>query len=243
MIALEDAYLKSHLNSHRHRVMISADDFGISRYANSNTLYLIMLGKIDRVGLMTYGKIYEEEIKELARSRVKLDIHLDVLHKFNEEHRKRTGVVFRVIEFMAKRITGKLSNEEVEADWTKQIEKFRKMFGKNPDGISSHEHVHFYPPFFKIALKLQAKYSIPYIRFGESTLAEQNKPAARILHWLKIVNRKNFRENGYVSSESFTNLDWIKDIEGFINNLPKGITEIACHPEVIDDFEKIKKYF
>ena len=25
-------------------------------------------------------------------------------------------------------------------------EKFKEIFGKNPDGINSHEHVHFFPP-------------------------------------------------------------------------------------------------
>jgi hypothetical protein len=38
-------------------------------------------------------------------------------------------------------------------------------------------------------------------------------------------------------------LDWIEDPEKFLDDLPDGITEIACHPEMAADFVKIKNYF
>lgn len=230
-------------NSHRHHISVSADDFGISPRANSNTICLMTLGKIDRVGIMVHGKISDEEIHELVKSGAKLDIHLDVLHEFHDDRSKRDGIFLRVTEFLMKRLFGKLPSKNVEAEWRLQIEKFRKIFGKNPDGINSHEHIHFFPPFFKIALKLQEEYSIPYIRFGDSVFMLHNKPVAHVLHWLRIINRRNFKNSGYVSSASFISLDWIKDMDKFLNNLPEGMTEIVCHPEIADEFEKIKKYF
>lgn len=230
-------------NSHRHHIAVSADDFGISPRANNNTLHLVMLGKINRVGVMAYGKISDEEIRNLAKHDVKLDIHLDILHKFHDSRSKRKGVFLRGIYFLAKLTTGKISSKKIESDWRLQIEKFREKFGKNPDGINSHEHIHFFPPFFKIALKLQEEYSIPYIRFGDSVFMLHNKPVAHILHWLRIINRKRFLDSGFVSSGSFISLDWIDDMDKFSNALPNGTIEIACHPERLDEFEKIKKYF
>ena len=229
--------------SHRQNIIINADDFGVSPKANKNILSLLSLGKIDRIGVMVHGNFSDQEIDEIEKSGVKLDIHLDILHEFHNNRKKRESAVLRVLEFFKKIALGKLSSKKVEADWRLQIEKFREMFKKNPDGINSHEHVHFFPPFFKIALKLQNEYSIPYIRFGNSVFMLHNKPVAHILHWLRIINRKKFRKSGRISSGSFVSLDWIKNMDNFLNKLPRGTVEIACHPEIADDFERIKKYF
>jgi chitin disaccharide deacetylase len=230
-------------NSYRHRIVVSADDFGVSPRANGNICHSVMLGKIDRVGVMVHGKFSDEEIMQLVKNGIKLDIHLDILHEFHDNRKKRKSASLRVLEFLGKIATGKLSSRKVETDWRSQIEKFREIFGRNPDGINSHEHVHFFPPFFKIALKLQAEYSIPYMRFGDSVFMLHNKPVAHILHWLRIINRKKFQKSSAVSSGSFISLDWIKDMDKFLSNLPKGAVEIACHPETADDLEKIKRYF
>lgn len=235
--------LQEFYDSHRHRIAISADDFGVSPRANRNILYLISLGKIDRVSVMSYGQFSKEELDELMKSEIKLDIHLDILHEFHEDRKKRQSALLRVAEFIGKIITGKLSSKKVEEDWTKQIEKFKEIFNKNPDGINSHEHVHLFPPFFRIALRLQEKYSIPYIRFGDSVFMLHNKPVAHILHWLRLINRSACKKSGCVSSESFISLDWIKNVDKFLNSLPEGNIEIATHPELADDFVRIKKYF
>jgi predicted glycoside hydrolase/deacetylase ChbG (UPF0249 family) len=229
--------------SHRQKIMVSADDFGVSPRANSSILHLISLGKIDRVGVMIHGQFSDEEISTLNRSGVKLDIHLDILHKFHNKRAKKQSATWRVLEFFGKMITGKISSKKVENDWREQIEKFREIFGRNPDGINSHEHVHFFPPFFKITLKLKNKYSIPYIRFGDSIPIFYNQSVAHILHWLKIFNHRAYKLSDCISSESLVSLDWIKNIDNFLNNLPKGKTEIVCHPENADDFVRIKKYF
>ncbi len=227
----------------RRRLIISADDFGISPRANRNIRHLISLGKIDRIGIMIHGVFSEEEISEISKSTAKLDVHLDVLNEFGEDRRKRRGVLLRGLEFFCKFATRKLSLAKVEDDWKKQIDKFRQTFGKNPDGISSHEHVHLFPPFLKISLKLAKEYSIPYIRFGNSSFVLHKNPYSRILRWLKFMNHKKFQNSQFVSSESLVSLDWIKDLDNFLENLPEGQTEIVCHPEIAEDFVKIKKYF
>jgi chitin disaccharide deacetylase len=229
--------------SHRSRLFVSADDFGVSPRANRNIRYLISMGKIDRVGVMAYGKFSDKEIDEISRSGVKLDIHLDILHEFHENRGKRQSPILRGIEFLGKLFTGKLSSKKIEADWRKQIEKFKEIFGKNPDGINSHEHVHFFPPFFKVALKLETEYSIPYIRFGDSVSMLHHKLIAHILHFLRIVNKKACKRAGCVSSGSLVSLDWINNLDKFMDNLPEGTIEIACHPELAEDFSRIREYF
>jgi predicted glycoside hydrolase/deacetylase ChbG (UPF0249 family) len=229
--------------SHRQRIIVTADDFGISPRANRNTLYLTSLGKINRVGIMSNGEISEKEVRELVQSGVKLDIHLDILHQFDIDRKKRRGTILRIIGFLGKVLTGKISAKKVAADWERQIEKFHTIFGKYPDGINSHEHIHFFPPFFKVALNLQEKYNIPYIRFGDSISIQHHTINAYIIHILKLINRNACSKSNCVSSNSLVSLDWVKDINVFLDNLPEGNIEVVCHPEIAEDFVKIKEYF
>lgn len=229
--------------SHRQRLIVTADDFGISPRANRNTLYLISLGKINRVGVMTAGEISEKEIDELVRSGVKIDIHLDISSELGADRKNRHSVLLRGAEFLGKLLLGNISTKKVNADWENQIEKFREMFGKSPDGINSHEHVHFFPPFFKVAIALQNKYSIPYIRFGDSNSLRHNNGVSHILHYLRKINMKTCLKYSCVSSGSLVSIDWIRNFDDFLNNLPEGTIEIACHPEMAKDFVEIKKYF
>lgn len=229
--------------SHRQRLIVTADDFGMSQRANQNILYLISLGKINRVGVMVNGKITKAEVDDLIRSGVKLDIHLDILHELGDQRKQRKSVFFRTFDFIVKIITRKISSSKVRKDWESQIIKFKEIIGKNPDGINSHEHVHFFPPFFKIAMKLKDEHSIPYVRFGDSFVARHNNFISRILHYLRKINMRSCQEHGCVSSGSLVSLDWIKDIDDFLNNPPEGTIEIICHPELANDFVKVKKFF
>lgn len=229
--------------SHRQRLMVSADDFGISSRANRNILFLISIGKIDRVGVMTNGIISPREVDELSRSGVKIDIHLDILHEFEDNRKKRTGSLSRIAGFLGRMLTGEVWPSKVEQEWENQFQSFKNLFGRYPDGISSHEHVHFFPPFFKIALKLQIKYNIPYIRFGDSLKIGNHNAVAYVLHLLRLLDIKACRKVACVSSTRLISLDWIKNVDSFLENLPDGTIEIACHPELADDFVKIKKYF
>lgn len=231
------------LTPYRSRLSIAADDFGVSERANRNILYLVELGKIDRVAVMVRGSISDLEKEQLIRSGVKIDVHLDILHELDQDRKQRSGALLRAAGFVGKILTGKVSPKKVQADWDSQIIRFKEIFGKNPDGINSHEHVHFFPPFFKVMLRLQETYSIPYIRFGDSIDTRHHTVVAHMLHWLHLFNRRACEKNGCVSSASFISLDWIDDMDTFLNHLPEGITEIACHPEKAEDFVKVKKYF
>lgn len=229
--------------SHRQRLIVTADDFGISPRANRNTLYLISLGKINRVGVMVRGQISAKEINDLVRSGVKIDIHLEISNELGSDRKNRHGIFLRGAEFLGKILIRKLSAKKVSEDWENQIEKFREMFGKNPDGINSHEHVHFFPPFFKVAIALQNRYSIPYIRFGDGRFPHHNNGVSRILHYLRRINMATCLKYSCVSSGSLVSIDWISNFDEFLDNLPEGTIEIVCHPELAKDFVEIKKYF
>jgi predicted glycoside hydrolase/deacetylase ChbG (UPF0249 family) len=225
----------------RENIIIAADDFGISSKANRNILKLIRARKIDRVSVMVCGEISPLEISELKKSKVKLDIHLESVELKPEKRKLKDGIVRRSSNFLFKYLSGKISAPAVEISWEKQIRKFKEIFGKFPDGINSHQHIHFWPAYFKIILKLVQKFEIPYARFGKFGLAKSKNNIYRILNQL---HKKDNRISAVFDSSDFlVSLDWIKNIEIFLKNLPQGETEVVCHPEREEEFEIIMNYF
>jgi len=224
----------------REKIIISADDFGISNLANANILRLVREKKIDRVAVMISENLDEEDVRELKNSRVKIDIHLHLV-KYDSDYWKgnrrfHEQALKRLIFFVLNYITGRRSSDKVELQWAIQIEKFRELFGKSPDGIGSHEYIHFFPPYMKAVLKLAKKYEIPYVRLGVKSTGHENI-IAKILNWLRNRNYSQFKNSNFNSSDYLVSLDWVPSLSAYAESLPENtITELVCHPEREDEF-------
>jgi predicted glycoside hydrolase/deacetylase ChbG (UPF0249 family) len=227
----------------RQNLIVSADDFGISETANRNILELVRAGKVDRVSVMSEGTVSPNEIQELLESGVKLDIHLELKNASDLKNRKlKAGVFGRTASFFWKLIMGANGKKAVKKRWEEQIEKFKALFGKYPDGINSHEHVHFFPSYFKIAAELGKTDGIFYIRIGKKSV-QRFCLVCFILNCLRVIDQKSFQSSSMETSEFMASGDWTSgNIEEFIKNLP-GKTELIFHPERQDEFEIIKNYF
>jgi glycosyltransferase involved in cell wall biosynthesis len=213
----------------RKNIIITADDFGESAEKNSKILKLAQKEKIDRVAVMTNRSLSESEILLLKKSGVKIDLHLETFEHKEIESKKSAlsrGVNF-FLEYFFQR---KFPLSEVEKKWNQQIQDFEKLFGKKPDGLNSHEHIHLFPPLFKITCRLAKKNKIPYVRFGRKGCIFANKTVRHILQFFHFKNRmtlhdfKNIRSSKYLLS-----LDWILDKNNPEKYLKSG-TEIVCHP-------------
>ncbi len=228
----------------REKLIISADDFGKSELANKNILELIRLGKLDRVSVMANGSFRPEEISEIAKSGVKLDIHLDLADVPQKEKKLKKGVLGRGILFLMKHLGSReYRKERIKNKWTGQIEKFRELFGRHPNGVNSHQHVHLFGRYFLMALKLTQRYEIPYFRFAKKDLLGSKTNIRRIVSFLWKRDKNILKNDKLDGPDYFVSLDWIRDVERFTKDLPEGKTELACHPEREDEFELIKKYF
>ena len=144
-----------------------------------------------------------------------------------------TNTISRLFNFFRLYFSGHIRSRKIIISWSSQIEKFQKIFGSWPDGLNSHENTHFFPPYFKIALKLCQKYKIRHLRFGSKGILTSQNLIGWILKVLNNINRKSFTSYQLlVTSYSFlTSSDWIKDKNKFLKNLPAGTVEIVLHPE------------
>ena len=185
-------------------------------------------------------------VEILLESGVKLDIHLHLAKEKidfwqNNPRRLETGAIKRIISFLFHYFFGETRPKIVEEEWENQIQAFQKLFGKNPDGISSHEHIHFFPAYFRVIVRLSLKFNIPYIRFGKNSSKEKNN-ICLILNTLRRINYRCFKKSKLNSSDLMVSFDWIKDFSNFLKNIPTDKkVEIIFHPEINREFEILKK--
>ena len=230
----------------REQLIIVADDYGI-REASEPILALAQAGKLDRVAVMV-NYATPEQARELARTGVKLDIHLELIDLLHAGESGHGGAIGRGLNFLWRFVSGAASARNAEMVWREQLEKFRMLFGRLPDGLDSHEHVHFFPRYFQVYLKLAHEYEIPYVRFSEHGMIERRRPVAWILQSLWQMCQRSFRLRGAdgcprTTSDYLVSYDWIDDFDRFLESLPMGSVEVVFHPEKPSEQAIIDRYF
>jgi len=228
----------------RKRLIVSADDFGKSELANKNILKLVKAGKLDRVSVMSNGNFKSEETEGLRISGTKLDIHLDLAEIPKREKKLRQGVLKRGIFFLLKHLGNRdYTKKKIIARWSKQIEKFHELFSRYPDGVNSHQHVHLFRRYLLITVDLAHQYDISYFRFAKKGLLGSRTNVRRVVHFLWKNDKKFLGINHFDRPDYFVSLDWIRNFDEFLANLPEGKIELACHPERQEEMDLIDKYF
>jgi len=221
----------------REKIILSADDFGKTREGNDRILELAQKGKLDRVAVMVNRDyLSAKDIEKIKACPVALDLHLE----FPFQKKKSRSIIKRSFLFLYHHLT---NQKPITAGWEEQIQKFISLFGKVPDGLNAHEHIHFFPPYFRVAIKLAQKYDIPYLRFGKVSVIKNHKAISHILWRLHKKNRPVFAASNLASSDYLVSFDWIHNTEKFLKNLPDGRTEIVCHPKREKEYALIEKLF
>jgi predicted glycoside hydrolase/deacetylase ChbG (UPF0249 family) len=228
----------------RERFIISADDYGIRQTAVP-ILQLARMGKIDRAAVMV-NYVTKEAAQALLLTDVKIDIHLDLIRLLKRGERPGDQTLWRGLHFTSRFLLGHLSTKKVEKEWRHQIEKFRELFGRFPDGLNSHEHTHFFPIFFRVAARLSTEYHIPHIRLSRRgmLLNLHSSIIGHILSRLRGEDRKVFEASRFTTSDYLVSYDWIRDWKKFTEKLPPaGTVEIVFHPERREEFNFLEHSF
>jgi predicted glycoside hydrolase/deacetylase ChbG (UPF0249 family) len=217
------------------RLILSADDYGI-RNTVRQILPLATAGKLDRVGVMV-NYCSPDDAARLLATGVKIDLHLDLISLMGRGAVPGHGTLHRSLHFAVRRFLGYIPASAVEAEWRAQILLFHELFGRFPDGLNSHEHVHFFPSFFRLFLALAHEFRIPYIRFGhrDMLLSHHHSAIGHILTSLARTVRRQYLNAGLATSTYLVSLDWVHGKERFfraLEALPEGETvELIIHPE------------
>lgn len=227
----------------RESFIVTADDYGIRQTAEP-ILRLVHEGKVDRVAVLIHY-VSQDQARTLLASGAKIDLHLELIGLLKSGDKVHESALFRGLNFFMRYYTGLLSVKTVEIEWRDQIRRFQELFGRMPDGLNSHEHLHFFPAFSRIFVALIKEHGISYARFSrQGMLLSQDFPfIGKILTFLWPRTAHLYRGQAFETSDYLVSLDWLSDFDAFSQTLPSGRVELVVHLEREEDYRTVLEYF
>jgi predicted glycoside hydrolase/deacetylase ChbG (UPF0249 family) len=218
----------------RRKITVAADDYGIRETAGS-ILELAQKKRLDRVAVFS-ERVTDDDMRALLETGVAIDIHLELIRLLKTGQEDEGSALSRGMNFFFRRIFGVVNQRKVQGEWRRQIILFRDRFGRLPDGLNSHEHVHYFPEFFSVAVDLAQEFGISRVRLGSEgiILGSRAGLTARILSVCSRMDRDIFRRSKRESSTWVTSFDWFADEKEFFDTLDAAgysDAEVVFHPE------------
>lgn len=208
------------------KVLFNADDFGLTKGVTDGIIKAHQEGIVTSTTLMMNGLATEYAVRKAKENpNLKVGIHLvlswgkpiciDVPHLLNETGEFKYNS--RYTEMDPPNI------EEVEKEWTAQIEKFLAL-GLPLHHIDSHHHIHGWEPLKDLVVHLAKKYNVP-VRYADSLKDHEELLLTEAL-WLDFYGEK-------ISEDLFEQMKHLK---------AKSV-EVMTHPALVDeDLKKISSY-
>ncbi len=240
------------------RLIVNADDFGISRSVNQGIIESHINGIVTSTSILANGPAFDDALKHIhSNSKLGIGIHLNVLRGKpvlsssdlpNITNQKYFKLKFNSVLFkLNKRLL-----KEIELEYRAQIEKVLKH-NIDVTHLDSEKHHHLMPPLFNIAAKLASEYKIKAIRCGFEKITlypSKLKTLGLLLVNLFVQLNKNCAlRYGLKSAKDQIGIGMtgnmeLEDLITFLHKLKPGETEFCCHPGYINagHMEEIKEY-
>lgn len=241
------------------RLIINADDFGLTAGVNRAIVEAHEGGVVSSATLMANGQACDEAI-DMAHSRPRLGVGCHValvdgaplldpaqVESLLVNGGGRSGSPrFRegIAKFGALALLGRLSADEIEAEATAQIRKLQSA-GIAVTHLDSHKHTHMFPGVLRPLLQAAKSCGVgairnPFERIQGSQLAASPSLWKRwtevgILRSLAKQFREAVREAGVLTPDGTLAIVATGSLNErllrlMVDNLPDGTWELVCHP-------------
>ncbi len=218
------------------RLIVNADDFGLSVAANEGIL------RAHAEGIVTATTcLVNLEGLEDAASRISQHPDLDVGLHLNLTWGRPTHPTALPTLAPSGRLRGKrglacalalgrVRTSELAAEMKTQLERFTERFGP-PSHLDVHQHFHAFGPVWESTLQLATDSGIPWLRFPADTTA--GGLGAR---WIASRFRNRGRPTAPPkTTDHFRGLSLTGRLDdaalvSLISTLPDGLTELIVHP-------------
>lgn len=236
------------------KLIINADDFGLSRGVNQGIIEAHQKGIITSTTLMANMPGFEDAVK-LARQNPHLGvgIHLNIYRgkpllspSQIPSLVNKQGEFFSSFKLAKKIYRGKINPVEVEKELKAQIIKVKEA-GISISHLDSEKHFHCFPKISEVVLKLASYFNIRKIRlprekwsprqfsdlfspqfYKRQYLASRSRSLIPLFQKQGIKYIDNFYGILYSGKISFGS--FLKILE----NIPNGISEFMVHPGYVD---------
>lgn len=241
------------------RVIVNADDFGMSRTVNQAISEGYKNGILTSTCIMANMPAFEDAMRRLQDMvGIGFGVHLNIIEYKtileNKENKSKLYDKNGTFKNGFLQMLLKSKDEdflfEIEHEFREQIEAVMS-YNVQPDHLDSHVHVHAIPAIFNIVCKLAKEYGIPCVRTQHEHLyfagdfktwlkpqTYINLIKVAILNFFTMKNKKTAQEYGLVTNDNvigvgYTSMMNEDTIFYGVNALKKkrGILEVICHPD------------
>jgi len=236
------------------RVIINADDFGMSETVNEAITEGYNNGIITSASIMPNMPAFDDAVQKLKDiPEIGLAVHLNIVEGkalIPDTSLCDSDGNFNLSfgQIMLKSLSPEFL-KAVENEFRAQIEKVLK-FAK-PDNLDSHVHVHAIPPIFNIVCKLAKEYNIPSVRTQYEHLyntPKHNENFSKkhyinfikvfLLNFLTLINnvlikRYRLKTNDCVIGVGYTAMMNEQTIDFGLQKQERKncLMEVICHPD------------
>ncbi len=237
----------------RCRIWLCADDYGISPSVNAAIRELILRGRLNATSIMVAAPHLgadEADALDLLNSgekRAALGLHVTLTAPFKPLSADFTplsrGHFPPLQKMMRAAVTRRLNPERLTIEIATQVEAFVMAFGRPPDFVDGHQHVHLFPQVRDAVLKVVAQAAPDaWVRqCGRPRSARRLKDRKELLlDVLSIGFRRKARQLGVATNPAFAGAYDFAGKTGyaalfarFLAGLPDGGL-IMCHPGSVD---------
>ncbi len=232
------------------RIWVVADDYGIARGVNAAIRDLLAQGAINATSVMVVASGFDErEVAALSALRttsgIAVGLHLTLTAPFRplvaDYVPTRAGSFLPLGETFVAAALGRMRPDALQAEAAAQIARFAEAFGRPPDYIDGHQHVHLFPRVADAALAA-ARAGAPEASIRQCGRTARSGPDAKALvldllsaRFRKRATATGLRTNpGFAGSYAFgTHTDFAELFATFLRGLPDGGV-IMCHPGLVD---------
>ncbi len=187
----------------RRCVIVNADDFGLSAGTNAGIIEAHERGVVTSASLMVRQPA-AGEAAEYARknSSLSVGLHLDL-----GEWTLRDGEWVQAYEVVPADDCDATGREVA-----RQLAEFRRLLGRDPTHLDSHQHLHRHQPLNEIVRALGEELQVPVRDFTPG-----------------ITYRGDFYGQGHKCAPFPEGIS-VANLLDILRDLPSGITELSCHP-------------
>jgi predicted glycoside hydrolase/deacetylase ChbG (UPF0249 family) len=187
----------------RRRLIVNADDFGISEEVNAGIIAAHRNGVVTSASLMVrWTAAADAAVLARHNPRLSLGLHVDLGEW--EHHAGDWRAVYEVVSLN--------DLDAIRSEIRRQLDAFRRLVGADPTHLDSHQHVHRGEPTKSAMLGLASELAIP-LRHFDRRIRYCGDFYGQTRHGTPLVEA--------ISVSAFVDI---------IRALPAGITELACHP-------------
>jgi chitin disaccharide deacetylase len=192
-------------------LIVNADDFGQSPGVNRGIIEAHERGIATSASLMVrWPAAAEAAAYGRGHPDFSVGLHLDL---GEWAYRGRTWVaVYQVVP--------PDDRAAVAAEVSRQLAAFRRLLGRDPTHLDSHQHVHREEPLLSILSALAGEIGAPLRFFGD-------------LHYCGDFYGQTGNGSPLPGAIS------VKGLVRALKALPPGLTELACHPGLGDDLDSM----